>query len=66
MLVISRGCRAVRTEFSHQVADVNNAGDFATRWRGLPGSANRVIDCDGNTGFLLADGATNESVVGGH
>lgn len=52
--------------FSHQVADVNDAGDFAARWRGLPGRANRVIDCDGNARFLLADGATDEGVAGGH
>lgn len=51
---------------THQVADVNNAGHFATRWRRLPGRAHRVIDGDGNTHFLLADGATNEGVVGGH
>lgn len=52
--------------FPYKVADVNNAGDFAARWRGLPGCANRVVDCDGNSCFLLADGATNEGVAGGH
>lgn len=57
---------AIRTVFSHQVADVNDAGHFAAGWRGLPGRANRVIDCDGDSSFLLADGATNEGVAGGH
>lgn len=45
---------------------MNNVGDFAAGWRGLTGRANRVIDCDGNTRFLLADGAANEGVAGGH
>lgn len=52
--------------FSHQVADVNNVGDFAARWRGLPRRTNRIVDCDRNACFLLADGATNEGVTGGH
>lgn len=51
---------------THQVADVNDAGDFASRWGWLPGCADRVIDRDGNSCFLLADGATNEGVAGGH
>lgn len=56
----------IRAVFSHQVADVNNAGDFAARWRGLPSRANRIINCDGNSCFLLADWATDEGVTGGH
>ena len=52
--------------FSHQITDVNNVGDFAARWRGLPCSAHRVVNSDGDTCFLLADGATNECVAGGH
>ncbi|TNN53601.1 hypothetical protein EYF80_036175 [Liparis tanakae] len=48
------------------VADVNNAGDFASRRRGLPGRADGIIDGDGNARFLLADGATDEGVAGGH
>lgn len=57
---------AIRRVISHQVADVNDAGDFAARWRRLTGRANRVINCDGNSCFLLADGATNEGVAGRH
>lgn len=45
---------------------MNNSGDFSARWRGLLSRANRVINCDGNTCFLLADGATDEGVAGGH
>lgn len=45
---------------------MNNAGDFAARRRGLPGRANGIVDCDGNSCFLLADGATNEGVTQGH
>lgn len=52
--------------FSHQVTDVNNIGNFAARWRWLPGRAHRVVDSDRNTSFLLADGATNKGVAGGH
>lgn len=50
----------------HQVADVNNAGDFAARWRRLPGGANGIVDCDGHSRFLLTDGAADEGVTGRH
>lgn len=58
-----RGTPAV---FSHQVADMNNAGDFAARRRRLPSRADRIIDGDADSCFLLADGATNEGVTGRH
>lgn len=51
---------------SHQVADMNNAGDFAAGRRRLPSCADRIIDCDADSCFLLADGATNEGVTGRH
>lgn len=50
----------------HQVADVNNAGDFAARWRWLPGGTNRIVNRDGHSSFLLTDGATNERITGRH
>lgn len=56
----------IRAVFTYQVANVNNAGDFAPRWRGLSSRANRVVNCDGNSCFLLADGTANEGVTGGH
>jgi len=64
--VLRENLIVLMTTFSHQVADVNNAGDFASRRRGLPGRANGIIDGDGNARFLLADGATDEGVAGGH
>lgn len=51
---------------SHQVADVYDAGDFAARRRGLPGRADRIVYGDGDACPLLADGATDESLAGGH
>lgn len=53
-------------ESSHQIADMDDVGDFSSwRWR-LPSRTNRVVDCDRNARFLLADWATNERVAGGH
>lgn len=48
---------------SHQVTDVYDARDFAAGRRGLPGCADRIVDCDGDSGSLLADGATDERVA---
>lgn len=58
--------RSQTERWSHQVPDVNDAGDLSARWRGLPRCANGVVDGDGDSRFLLADGATNESVAGCH
>lgn len=40
--------------------------DFAARRRGLAGCADRIVNSDGDSCSLLADGATDESVTGGH
>lgn len=51
---------------SHQVADMYDTGDFPARRRGLPGRADRIVNGDGDSCPLLADGATDESLTGGH
>lgn len=40
-----------------------DARDFAAGRRGLPSCADRIVDCDGDSGSLLADGATDERVT---
>lgn len=37
--------------------------DFAARRRGLPSRADRIVDGDGDSCSLLADGATDERVT---
>lgn len=51
---------------SHQVTDMYDTRDFAARRRGLPGRADRIVNRDGDSCSLLADGATDECVTGGH
>lgn len=40
--------------------------DFAARRRGLPSCADRIVDGDGDSCSLLADGATDERVTRSH
>lgn len=43
---------------------MDDVGNLSTRWRGLPGHADGVVDSDGHAGLLLAYGATHETVAG--
>lgn len=51
---------------THQVGDVDDVGDFAMRRRQLPGGADGVVDSDGHTRALLAEGAAHHRVTGSH
>lgn len=53
-------------ERTNQVGQVDDVGHFASWRRGLLGCADRVIYGDGHARLLLADGATDQCVTGGH
>lgn len=45
---------------------MDDVGDLAVRRRQLPSGANWVVDGNGHTGALLAEGAAHHCVTGSH